>query len=63
MQEVRTFLGHVGFYRRYIKNFVKIGTTLFNSKDMVLEFDEECKEAFDKLKKLLTCPSIIQPLD
>ena len=30
---------------------------------MVFKFDEKCREAFDKLKELLTSPLVIQPPD
>nr|XP_027124566.1 uncharacterized protein LOC113741264 [Coffea arabica] len=65
VREVRSFLGHAGFYRRFIKDFSKIGAPLFRllQKDVSFEFNEECKEAFEKLKKLLTSPPIIQPPD
>ncbi|KAI5351458.1 hypothetical protein L3X38_004349 [Prunus dulcis] len=61
---VRSFLGHVGFYRRFIKNFSSISRPLCNllAKDAVFEFDEICMEAFTTLKKELTsAPIIIAP--
>ena len=63
VREVRSFLGHAGFYRRFIKDFSKITQPLCRllQKDVVFEFDESCKGAFDKLKDMLTSASIIQP--
>ncbi|XP_071902756.1 uncharacterized protein [Coffea arabica] len=65
VREVRSFLGHAGFYRRFIKDFSKIGAPLFHllQKDVAFEFDDKCERAFDKLKELLTSPPIIQPPD
>ncbi|XP_071900894.1 uncharacterized protein [Coffea arabica] len=65
VREVRSFLGHAGFYRRFIKDFSKIGAPLFQllQKDVSFEFDETCKGAFNKLKELLTTSPIIQPPD
>ena len=65
VQEVRSFLGHAGFYRRFIKDFSKIALPLCKllQKDVAFEFDEECKKAFDKLKELLTSTLVIQPPD
>ncbi|XP_071912445.1 uncharacterized protein [Coffea arabica] len=63
VREVRSFLGHASFYRRFIKDFSKIGAPLFQllQKDVAFEFDDKCERAFDKLKELLTSPPIIQP--
>ncbi|XP_027181630.1 uncharacterized protein LOC113780007 [Coffea eugenioides] len=63
--EVRSFLGHAGFYRRFIKDFLKIGAPLFQllQKDVTLKFNDKCEKVFDKLKELLTSPPIIQPPD
>ena len=63
VREVRSFLGHAGFYRRFIKDFSKITQPLCRllQKDMVFEFDEACKGAFDKLKDMLTSAPVIQP--
>ncbi|XP_071939872.1 uncharacterized protein [Coffea arabica] len=65
VREVRSFLGHAGFYRRFIKDFSKIGAPLFKllQKDMTFNFTHECKVAFDKLKESLTSPPIIQSPD
>ena len=62
---IRSFLGHVDFYRRFIKDFSKIAKPLSNSlsKDVVFKFDEECLAAFQILKdKLVTAP-VITTLD
>src|SRR3954464_13619865 len=60
---IRSFLGHVGFYRRFIKNFSKTSRPLTNllQKDAPLVFDEDCKEAFEVLKKALITAPIVQP--
>ena len=65
MQEVCSFLGHTGFYRRFIKDFskIKLPPCKFVQKDVVFEFDEECEKAFDKMKELLTSTPVIQPCD
>ncbi|XP_071904284.1 uncharacterized protein [Coffea arabica] len=65
VREVRSFLGHAGFYRRFIKDFSKIGAPLFRllQKEVTFEFDDKCEKAFDKLKELLTSPPIIKPPD
>ncbi|VVA39659.1 PREDICTED: LOW QUALITY PROTEIN, partial [Prunus dulcis] len=61
---VRSFLGHAGFYRRFIKKISSISRPLCNllAKDAVFEFDEICMEAFTTFKKELTsAPIIIAP--
>ena len=65
VREVRSFLGHAGFYRRFIQDFSKKALPLSNllQKDVDFIFDEGCKEAFDWLKKALTTTPIIQAPD
>ncbi|GJV65323.1 reverse transcriptase domain-containing protein [Tanacetum coccineum] len=61
---VRSFLGHAGFYRRFIKDFSKIARPLTKllEKDTLFEFDDECQKAFELLKEKLTCaPVIVSP--
>nr|GFA12659.1 reverse transcriptase domain-containing protein [Tanacetum cinerariifolium] len=51
-----SFLGHAGFYRRFIQDFSKIAlpmTRLLN-KDTPFLFSKECVEAFKTLKRKLT---------
>ena len=62
---VRSFLGHAGFYRHFIKDFSHIARPLINllTKDAPFEFDDECLNAFQILKKALISAPIIQPPD
>lgn len=62
---VRSFLGHAGFYRRFIKDFSKIIKPLcaLLLKDVKFEFTDECKVAFDRLKTELTSAPIITAPD
>ncbi|CAN6716960.1 unnamed protein product [Malus baccata var. baccata] len=58
---VRSFLGHAGFYRRFIKDFSKISRPLCNllAKDTAFDFNSDCLHAFNSLKQLLTSAPII----
>ncbi|GKD63782.1 reverse transcriptase domain-containing protein, partial [Tanacetum coccineum] len=61
---VRSFLGHDGFYRRFIKDFSMISKpmTQLLMKDAKFDFSDYCKKAFNILKeKLTTTPIIISP--
>ncbi|TLX68347.1 hypothetical protein E9993_23230, partial [Labilibacter sediminis] len=61
---VRSFLGHAGFYRRFIKDFSKITRpmTQLLLKDVKFEFSDECLQTFELLKeKLTTAPILIGP--
>ena len=46
---IRSFLGHAGFYGRFIKDFSKISRPLCRllEKEAKFEFDEKCKCAFE----------------
>nr|GEX05818.1 reverse transcriptase domain-containing protein [Tanacetum cinerariifolium] len=61
---IRSFLGHVGFYRRFIKDFLKISPpqTKLLEKDTPFKFNDEFHKAFNLLKEILTCtPVILSP--
>ena len=62
---IRSFLRHVGFYRRFIKDFSKIARSLSNllNKDVVFKFDEECSTTFQTLKNKLTTAPVMITLD
>jgi hypothetical protein len=65
IKALRNFLGHAGFYRRFIKDFSKITKSLTNllQKDVSFDLDEKCLAAFRTLKRALITASIIQPPD
>jgi hypothetical protein len=65
IKDVRSFLGHVGFYRRFIKDFSVISKPLSNliTKDNIFEWTEHCEEALVKLKNFFTSALVIQPPD
>nr|GEW75959.1 reverse transcriptase domain-containing protein [Tanacetum cinerariifolium] len=61
---VKCFLGHAGFYRRFIKDFSKIARpmTKLLEKDTSFIFFQECVNAFQTLKRKLTkAPILIAP--
>ncbi|XP_065882260.1 uncharacterized protein [Euphorbia lathyris] len=60
----KVFLGHAGFYRRFIKDFSKIATPLTQllAKDAEFSFSLECLLAFNTLKeKLVNAPIMVKP--
>src|SRR3954462_8574127 len=62
---IRSFLGHAGFYRRFIKYFSHIARPLSKllGKDVPFDFDHSCFIAFNQLKKKLSFGPIIRPPD
>ena len=61
---IRSFLGHVGFYRRFIKDFSKISRPLYKllENDVKFDFYESCKAEFDEIKSgLVTAPIMVTP--
>ncbi|CAA7052849.1 unnamed protein product [Microthlaspi erraticum] len=62
-KDIRSFLGHAGFYRRFIKDFSQIARPLTRllCKDINFEFTEECHKAFTKIKDALVSAPVVQP--
>nr|GFB85336.1 reverse transcriptase domain-containing protein [Tanacetum cinerariifolium] len=61
---VRSFLGHIGFYRHFIQDFSKIARRMTHllEKDTPFVFSKECINAFNTLKKKLTeAPILVVP--
>nr|GEU38630.1 reverse transcriptase domain-containing protein [Tanacetum cinerariifolium] len=58
---VRSFLGHAGFYRRFIQDFSKIARPMTHllEKETPFVFSKECVDAFNTLKKKLIEASIL----
>ncbi|GKA36459.1 putative nucleotidyltransferase, ribonuclease H [Tanacetum coccineum] len=65
IKAVRSFLGHAGFYRRFIKDFSAISKPLCNLllKDARFDFNESCLKAFNMLKQKLVEAPILQSPD
>ncbi|XP_057500991.1 uncharacterized protein LOC130785012 [Actinidia eriantha] len=65
VKQIRSFLGHAGFYRRFIKDFSKISKPLCDllAKDAPFEFNEACVLAFEKLRESLSTAPIMQTPD
>nr|CAN60996.1 hypothetical protein VITISV_010329 [Vitis vinifera] len=62
---VRQFLGHAGFYRRFIKDFSKLTKPLCELlvKDTKFVWDDRCQRSFEELKLLLTTAPIVRALN
>ncbi|GJV14746.1 reverse transcriptase domain-containing protein [Tanacetum coccineum] len=61
---VRSFLGHAGFYRRFMKDFSKISQPMTHllEKNTLFIFSDECIQAFETFKKkLIEAPIVIAP--
>jgi hypothetical protein len=64
--EVRSFMGLVGYYRRFIAGFSKIAhpITSLQRKGVKFQWTKECEKSFQELKQLLTnapIPRIANP--
>nr|GEZ47133.1 reverse transcriptase domain-containing protein [Tanacetum cinerariifolium] len=61
---VRSFLGHAGFYRRFIQDFSKFARPMTHllEKETPFVFSKDCIDAFETLKKKLTkSPILVVP--
>ena len=65
VKDVRSFLGHARFYRRFIQDFSKIARplTALLCKEVKFDFTPECVKSFEKIKKALTTAPIVQAPD
>ena len=62
---IRSVLGHIGFYRRFIKDISKMAKPLSNLlvQGEPFEFDDQCLQAFLFLKQKLVSAPIVVALD
>nr|GEV88343.1 reverse transcriptase domain-containing protein [Tanacetum cinerariifolium] len=61
---VRSFLGHAGFYRRFIQDFSKTARPMTHllKKETPFVFSKECIDAFNTLKKkFIKAPILVVP--
>eukprot|EP00253_Pinus_taeda_P026227 PITA_26227 len=63
--DVRSFLGHAGYYRRFINFFSKIASPLFVllMKNAEFKWNDDCQKAFDELKHQLSTTPILRGPD
>ena len=64
VKRIRSFLGHAGFYRRFIRDFSKIARPLCRllEKDAKFNFDESCQSSFDEIRsRLVEAPIMAKP--
>ncbi|KAA3483097.1 DNA/RNA polymerases superfamily protein [Gossypium australe] len=64
VSEVRSFLGLVGYYRRFVKGFSMIASpmTRLLQKDVKFERTDKCQQSLDRLEALLTeARVLVQP--
>lgn len=61
LKDVRSFLGLCSYYRRFIRNFSVLAAPLFalTQKNKIFRWDEDCRSAFEHLKRLLTTTPIL----
>ena len=62
--EIHSFLGLVGYYRRFIEDFSRLAALVarFTWKEVKFDWDDRCVEAFQALKRRLTsAPILIVP--
>lgn len=61
VKEVRRYLGFIGYYRKYVKDYCKIAEPLtkLTRKDVSFIWSQECSEAFEILKQKLLQPPIL----
>ena len=61
VRDIRSFLGHAGFNRRFIKDFSVIARPLCTllAKGVHFTWSQSCDTAFTKLKNMLVSPPIM----
>jgi hypothetical protein len=62
--EIQSFLGLIGYYRRFIEGFSKIAKhmTSLLEKGKEINWSRECQDSFNQLKlRLMSLPVLIMP--
>ena len=61
VNQIRSFLGLAGYYRRFIKNFSILAApmTRLTKKDVKFAWSAECEQAFEALKERLTTAPVL----
>ena len=61
VSEVRSFLKLAGYYRKFVKRFSKIATSLTNllKKDQKFDWSDTCEHNFEELRQRLTTTPVL----
>jgi hypothetical protein len=65
VRQLHTILGHIGYYRNFIKDYAQITTPMEKllNKDSKFQWIEKCQYKFDTLKKKMVTAPILVFLD
>ncbi|XP_038896511.1 uncharacterized mitochondrial protein AtMg00860-like [Benincasa hispida] len=65
VKALRSFLGHAGFYRRFVKGFSQVARPLsaLLEANRLYNFNEDCCDTFETLKYALTTTPVLIALD
>ena len=65
VKDVRAFIGLAGYYRRHVRNFAEIAKPLtsLTKKETPFDWTQECQQAFQKLKEILSAEPFIVACD
>ena len=64
VKQLRIVLGHTGYYRKFIKGYAKITSSMEKllKKDVKFLWNEECQQSLDTLKeRMVTTPILVFP--
>ena len=58
---IRSFLGLTGYHRRFVEDFSRLAApvTRLTRKEVRFDWDDQCEEAFQELKRRLTTAPIL----
>jgi hypothetical protein len=62
VRQLRAMLGHMGYYRKFIKGYVHITTPMEKllRKDTKYQWNDECQQGLDTLEeKMVTAPILV----
>ncbi|XP_048252488.1 uncharacterized protein LOC125380443 [Haliotis rufescens] len=61
VHDIRHFLGLASYYRKFVPNFSRIASPLYNllQKDATFNWSDECEQALNKLKGCLTSAPVL----
>ena len=59
--EIKSFLGLVGYYRKFVEGFSKLAAPLtkLTRKEEKFVWSEACRQSFDELKRKLTSTPVL----